>query len=232
MSFLTFVREKIPILSKSSPQDDDSMFLRNSARVLTSDFPNPDRVGCPDPSVLEGIVYHKTPLKDIAPWLKHLSVCSQCFRDVSKLRHAKQVRSTVRLAFAAAAAVVIIAIILIASGKLVTPDRQRAILDLRNATVSRGVESGTSQPSESVPTLSRSSKNVSIYLPPDKAGEYELRIIDESGRVVVETSSVGKAANSSTVLKIKVDLSRATPGLYSLLVKRNSTSNIYRIQIR
>jgi hypothetical protein len=232
VSFLTFVREKIPILGKSSPQNDDRMFLRNSAEVLRSDFPNPDRVGCPDRSVLEGIAYRKTPLKEIAPWLKHLSICSECFRDVSRLRRTKQVQRTVRLAFAAAAAVVIIAFILIVSGKLVTSDRQQAILDLRNASVSRGVESGTNQPSKSVPTLSRSSKNVSIYLPPGEAGAYELRIIGESGTVVAQTSSVGKAANSSTVLKIKVDLSRATPGLYSLLVKRGATSSIYRIQLR
>src|SRR5690349_14474519 len=111
VSFLTFVRGKIPIVGKSSPQDDDSMFLRNSADVLTSDFPNPDRVGCPDQSMVEAIAYRKTPLKEIAPWLKHLSVCSECFRDVSRLRRAKQVQRTVRLAFAAAAAVVIIAVI-------------------------------------------------------------------------------------------------------------------------
>ena len=72
---------------------------------------------------------------------------------------------------------------------------------------------------------------MSVYLPPDRQGAYDLRIIDESGTVVAAAAGIGKAADSATVLHIKIDLSRASPGPYSLLIKRDTTSTIYRIQI-
>ena len=205
------------------------MFLNRSVDVLTSGFPNPERLGCPERRVLEGIASGKLGLQEISPWLKHLSACSDCFHDVSGLRRTAHVRQAATWAFAGAAALVVMAVILFVVWN--NTARQQATLDLRNASISRGVESGENRPSEKLPKLSRSSRDVIVYLPAGPAGDYELRFIDESGTVVTQIDATGKGEDSATVLQSKIDLSRTPPGVYSLVVKHDSTSKIYRIQI-
>jgi hypothetical protein len=228
VSFLTLLKKKTDIAGERLLRSEEDVFFKNSIEVLTSAFPNPDRVGCPDRLLLEAVASHKLPLKEVGPWLKHLSACSECFRDVSELRRTREVRRNIAWAVATAAAVLILAITFVLWGKLGTHTRQEAILDLRNGALSRGVESGGNQ---QVPTLSRSSKSVQIYLPHGNEGAYELRIIDEGGTVFVTASAMGKSTDSSTELHIKIDLSKAAPGFYSLLVKQGATSNIYRIRL-
>ena len=150
-----------------------------------------------------------------------------CFRDVNELRRMAHVRKAATWSFAAATAVVIVAVVLFVVWNN-TATRQ-STLDLRNASISRGVGSGENR--EKLPTLSRSSKRVTIYLPAGPNGEYELRIIGESGTVLAHIDAIGKPEDSATVLRTDIDLSRTTPGLYSLVVKHDSTSTIYRIQI-
>ena len=50
-------------------------------RGLSREFPNPQRVGCPDSEVLRGIAFRKLRLADAEPCLEHLSSCSPCFRN-------------------------------------------------------------------------------------------------------------------------------------------------------
>ena len=230
MSFLRLHKRATDTADASSSSHGENVFLNRSVDVLTSGFPNPDRVGCPDRRVLEGIASRKLGLQEITPWLKHFSACSDCFQEVNELRRVAHARKAATWAFAAAAAVVIVAIILF----VVWNNRaaQQATLDLRNASISRGVESGGNGPSEKLPRLSRSSKSLTVYLPEARTGEYEFEIIDESGAVLAHIDAIGKAKDSATVLRTKIDLSRATPGLYSMIVKHGSTSTIYRIQIQ
>lgn len=224
MSFLRL--HKRAAADTSSSNHGENVFLNRSVDVLTSGFPNPDRVGCPDRGVLEGIASRKLGIQEISPWLKHLSACSDCFHDVNELRRRAHVRKAAIWAFAAAAATVTVAVILFLLWNKVAP--QQAKLDLRNASISRGVEN---PPSEKLPKLSRSSKSVIVYLPAGPTGDYELRIIGESGTVLAHIDTLGKTEGSATVLRTNIDLSRTTPGLYSLVVKHDSTSTIYRIQI-
>jgi hypothetical protein len=233
VNFLRLIRTKPGSFVSASSGHEEELFLKDSAGILGSNFPNPDRVGCPDRLTLQRIASRTLALKEISPWLKHLSTCSDCFRDVGQLRRAEQIRRAVTWTLAGAAAAVVVAVLLIArsTGKLGTNHSQEAILDLRNAYVNRGIESGGNQGSGIIPRLSRASRRVSVYLPADRQGAYDLRIIDGSGAVVAAAAGIGKAADSATVLQIKIDLSRATPGSYSLLIKRDTTSTIYRIQI-
>ena len=50
-------------------------------RGLSREFPNPQRVGCPDSAVLRGIAAHKVPLSEADRWLNHFSSCSPCFQE-------------------------------------------------------------------------------------------------------------------------------------------------------
>ena len=229
MSFLRPHKRVTEGADTFSSTEGENVFLKRSVDLLTSGFPNPDRVGCPDRGVLEGIASRKLGLKEISPWLKHLSACSDCFREVSELRRVAHSPKTAMWPFAAAAAVVIVAVTVFLVWNNIPWEQAR--LDLRNASISRGVESGENLPSEKLPRLSRSSKSVMIYLPAGPSGAYELRIIAESGAVLARIDAIGKPEDSATVLRTGIDLSRTTPGLYSLVVKHDSTSTIYRIRI-
>ena len=55
-------------------------------RGLSRDFPNPQRVGCPDSAVLKGIALHKVPLAEADRWLDHFSSCSPCFQEFTQFR--------------------------------------------------------------------------------------------------------------------------------------------------
>jgi hypothetical protein len=55
-------------------------------RGLSREFPNPQRVGCPDSAVLRGIAFRKLRLSEVDRWLEHLSSCSPCYQEFSELR--------------------------------------------------------------------------------------------------------------------------------------------------
>jgi hypothetical protein len=59
--------------------------------VLGSANPNPDRVGCPAPSVLSALASRELPISD--PGYRHLAQCSPCyceFREMRRRRRAHQ----------------------------------------------------------------------------------------------------------------------------------------------
>jgi len=72
-----------------TPQEEkriEKRFMDLSARSLSQDFPNPERMGCPDSAVLRGIAFHQLQLADVERWLDHLGTCSPCFRQCSQFR--------------------------------------------------------------------------------------------------------------------------------------------------
>src|ERR1700692_1180852 len=112
-------------------------------RGLSRDFPNPQRVGCPDSAVLRGIAAHKVPLSEADRWLNHFSSCSPCFQEFTQFRkQAVDGRRRAQL-WLAAAAVLLFAV----TGWLwvhTRPSVQRSatvVLDLRERSVSRGENS-------------------------------------------------------------------------------------------
>src|SRR5713226_725364 len=72
-------------------------------RGLSQDFPNPQRVGCPDAAVLRGIAAHKVPLSEADRWLDHFSSCSPCFQDFTQFRKQAANRRRPQIWLAAAA---------------------------------------------------------------------------------------------------------------------------------
>lgn len=75
-------------------EDDDNdtaLFERLQERVL-SDYPNPERIGCPPPSVLEEFV--SSPFRVSMEQLKdlHILKCAECTRDLIRLRNMKEDR--------------------------------------------------------------------------------------------------------------------------------------------
>src|SRR5580704_8089190 len=75
-------------------------------RGLSRDFPNPQRVGCPDSVVLRGLAAHKVPLSEADRWLNHFSSCSPCFQEFTQFRKQAVERRRTQVWLAAAAVLV------------------------------------------------------------------------------------------------------------------------------
>jgi hypothetical protein len=187
------------------------------SRGLSQDFPNPQRVGCPDSAMLKGIAFHKVPLAEADPWLDHFSSCSPCFQEFTQFRkQAVDGRRRAQL-WLAAVAVLLFAV----AGWLWVhsrPSVQTAatvVLDLRERSVSRGENSAdTKQLALEIP---RTAKHLVIDLPiGSKEGNYDLAFLNEAGNELSRATGTARLEDHIVILRADIDIRNLSPGLYFL----------------
>lgn len=206
--------------SKGYSAKDERRILDALGRGLLSDFPNPERVGCPPSQILKGMASHRVSLAEAEKWLDHLGSCSPCYRDFSQFREAYKARR--RGTFLAVAASILV-VVSIGAWALVqwhnkTQIAQTAVLDLRNLSVARGVE-----PSAGVKPLevSREVSRLSILLPLGSSeGQYDIRIATPSAESLVTASGIATLKEHVTSLKVALRLSSVGPGTYILQIRK------------
>ncbi len=135
---------------------------------------------------------------------------------------------------AAAAAVLVVAVGLVAW--ILYGDRQSAptpvpeqivaeaepvevTLDLRKYSVTR-----SDAPAEELPplVLPRAKVRLTLLLPVgSEAGEYEVRVVGADKRTVASDSGIGALREFLTSLEVSLDLREASPGSYSILLRRD-----------
>jgi len=194
------------------------------AQGLSREFPNPQRVGCPDSAILRGIAFRKLRLAEVEPWLEHLSSCSPCFHDFTELR--KQAASQRRRTqvWLAAAAVLIFAVagwLWMRTQHSVQPT-ETAVLDLRELSVSRGQDSP--QTDQRTLEIHRSAKHLILDLPVgSKEGAYDIGILSESGAQIMGATGTAQLQDHVVGLRADLDVSGIRPGLYFLALRQPGT---------
>ncbi len=232
----------------------DRPFSREEERELrqalresyTTDFPNPERHGCPEKSKLNGLARRRV-FPEVQEVVSHISHCSPCSQELTELIRQYQSRQWVYRA--AAVALIIVGIAAWASWKLMqnqvtripapppivrTPPEpapgqappsvqeqksvevQVVMLDLRN----RGVTRGENNNPERDLDLPKGRLKLSIYLPiGSEEGNYEVRITGRRNRVL---TAKGKAAMQDhiDVLTLEIDTSASEAGGYSLAIRQ------------
>ena len=191
------------------------------ARGLSREFPNPERVGCPDSSILRGIASHKLPLSQAAPWFDHLSACSPCFQDFNKFRReAAGQRRRIQI-WLAAAAVLLFAVggLLWVRSRALPPAPDVAVLDLRDRSVARGQNpSETGQAPLEIP---RTAKHLVLDLPiGSKEGAYDVGLLTETGDQILRVTGMAQLHDHVTGLRVDVDVRSVPPGEYFLGVRQ------------
>jgi len=185
-------------------------------RGLSRDFPNPQRVGCPDSAVLRGIAAHKVPLSEADRWLNHFSSCSPCFQEFTQFRKQAVDRWRNQI-WLAAAAVLIVAV----AGWFWVRSRPQVqtaavvVLDLRGRATVRG--ENPPETSQSPLEVSRNAKTLNLELPiGSNEGPYDVALLDPSGTELLRTNAVAKLQDHIVVLKADVALAGIAPGSYFL----------------
>jgi hypothetical protein len=192
-------------------------------RGLLTQFPNPERTGCPGPDVLKRIASHEMPLAEAENWFHHLTSCSPCYRDFVQLQAAQR-RSHTRAFLAIAAGILIVACLAGWAWFLRQKESsvaQIAVIDLTNRSVARGTEPPATEPPLEI---ARNVSRLEIDLPlGSEEGSYELRILALNGQTLFTGAGTAKIQKGITKLAVETHLSIRRPGLCILQLRRDGS---------
>ena len=212
----------LSLSSESQSNAADKRLLDILRRGLATEFPNPERIGCPGNALLKGIAQGKVSLTEGEPWLEHLGSCSPCFQEFKEFRRQSVIHRRRVLTWAAASAVVLLFAVggwLWVRARRSVEATDTAVLDLRERSAARGQsQSGTG---EAPLQISRTAKHLVLYLPiGSKEGPYDLGLLTEAGDELLRATGTADLHNHITSLRVEVDLSSIRPGAYSLGVRQ------------
>jgi hypothetical protein len=209
--------------------------LRVATEALQSDFPNPERLSCPEANTLQAIAGRRLSLPDVDDVVDHIATCSPCFTAYSVYRKAHRSRSYRRRY----AAVVVVLTVVIASWylgrKALSPTQQSpqqiskatpltAVLDFRNSTAERSDQTALPRPQEP-PHLRRSLLNLQIQLPlGTEDGTYTVQFRNDAGGIAVQSAGTAKWDGTAETLSARIDLRAVEPGHYTVAVRKGSAS--------
>ena len=190
---------------------------------LATEFPNPERIGCPGSSLLKGIAQGKVSLTEAEPWLGHLGSCSPCFKEFKEFRRQSTNQRRRVLTLVATAALLLFAVggWLWVRARHSVQTTETAGLDLRERSVARGQNpSDTSQAPVEIP---RTTKHLVLDLPiGSKEGPYDVGLLTDAGEELLRATGTAELRDHIIRLRVDVDLSSVGPGTYSLGVRQPS----------
>jgi hypothetical protein len=209
--------------------------LRVATEALPSDFPNPERLNCPEASTLQAIAGRRLSLPEVDDVVDHIATCSPCFTAYSAYRREHRSRSYRRRS----AAAVIVLTVLISSwylGRKALSPTQRspqqisevtpltAVLDFRNSTAERSDQTPLPRPQEAL-HLRRSLLNLQIQLPlGTEDGSYALQFRNNTGGIAAESTGTAKWDGTTETLSARIDLRTVEPGQYTLALRKGAAS--------
>jgi len=193
---------------------DEKRILDVLSQGLATEFPNPDRVGCPGSAVLEGIASHKIPLSEAEKWLDHLGSCTPCFQDFKAIKRKLRARRGFRFGGGLAILLAALGLWLLLRPQHTTVHNEIAVLDLRNYSSERGEPTSSNERPLDIP---RATKHLTLYLPiGSKEGNYDLAVLSAAGDEVLRATGSARLEDHVVVLRADVDLAPVRPGSYSL----------------
>ena len=223
----------LSLSSESQSNAADKRLLDILRQGLATEFPNPERIGCPGNSLLKGIAQGKVSLTEAEPWLDHLGSCSPCFQEFKKFRSQSAIQRRRVLMLVATAAVLLFAV----GGWLLVRTRRSAeatdtaVLDLRERSVARG--QSPSLAGEAPLEIPRSAKHLILDLPiGSREGPYDVGLLTERGDQLLRSTGIADLHDHITSLRVDVNLRDIRPGAYSLGLRQPSLEwNRYPIRV-
>jgi hypothetical protein len=193
---------------------DQKRILEVLSKGLSAEFPNPNRVGCPGSTTLEGIASHQISLAEVEKWLDHLGSCSPCFEEFTAIQKKLRTHRRFRLGGGLAIIFALLALWFAFRSKHPVARNDVAVLDLRSRSIERGEQGLPNQPSL---YIRRTVRHVTLYLPVgSKEGAYDLALLNKAGNELLHTITVAQLENHVVVLRADIDFGGVPPGSYFL----------------
>jgi hypothetical protein len=230
---IELIASGLSLSTESQSNAADKRLLDILRQGLATEFPNPERIGCPGNALLKGIAQGKVSLTEAEPWLDHLGSCSPCFQEFKEFRKQSAIQRRRMLVWVATAAVVVFAV----GGWLWVRVRHpvettdTAILDLRERAVARG--QSQSESDQARLEISRKTRHLVLDLPiGSKEGPYDVGLLTDTGDQLLHSTGTADLHDHITSLRVDVDLRSIRPGAYSLGVRQPSLEwNRYPIRV-
>src|SRR5262245_8426640 len=86
-------------------RDREAEIQRAAREAALRQFPNPERVGCPDPATLRAIAANSLPFDH--PAILHVAQCSPCLQDISRFEAEAKARTRRRIWIGVAAVIIL-----------------------------------------------------------------------------------------------------------------------------
>jgi hypothetical protein len=181
---------------------------------LSRDFPNPQRVGCPDSALLRRIALRRVPLSEADRWLNHFSSCSPCFQEFTQFREQAVQRRRTQVCLAAAAVLIFaVAGWLWVHTRPAVQTSATVVLDLRERSLTRGENpKGAKEGDLEIP---RTARHLIVDLPlGSKEGSYDLALLNEAGDEVLRATGTATLEDHVVILNADIDIRNLSPGFY------------------
>jgi hypothetical protein len=210
----------------------DRMLLKGLESVVLTQFPNPERKGCPGTDVLRLIARKKLPMRD--PVHEHVGECSPCFRELLEMRAAIRRKRT--LTAGGAATLLVLAALLgyntfkprdvmPRADTTTAPLSESVSLDLRDFQTTRSAPPTSGNQPSAIPRVPRRRLALTVYLPIGSlVGQYEVQI-ENIGQASLATG-LGNAVieNGITTLRVNLDTTSIPEGEYRLGLRQTGLS--------
>ena len=196
---------------------------------ILSEYPNPERKGCPGADVVERLA--RRPLDqqiEEDPQWHHVTHCSECYREFLGFRAAAKQQTRPRLhrvgwGLTAAAAVTTLGVVFLNHPAWISPTRPQntePAYAKREVHVEAMNRSGEASKGSPPIELKREHEELTIQLPVGSAaGKYEFQLRQDARRVFVAHADA-TIHDGTTAFTVRVDLSRLDPGRYAIYIRQ------------
>ena len=213
---------------------DERRLLKIATEAVKSDFPNPERFGCPGPITLKAIARHDVSFPGAEDIVDHIATCAPCFAEYNGYRRRRRLRVVGVVVLACATGFVATAILWWVLPARRSPRKEnvaqdsanlvlKATLDFQKTTVDRG-PAQPPKPAE-IPHLKRALLNLTIKLPMGmEDGTYSVQFRTALNQSVANTTGLAAWDGSAETLTATIDLRNLKPGLYKLAIRHEGSS--------
>src|ERR1700690_3522470 len=194
---IELIASGLSLSTESQSNAADKRLLDILRQGLATEFPNPERIGCPGNALLKGIAQGKVSLTEAEPWLDHLGSCSPCFQEFKESRSQSVIQRQRVLTWAVASAAVLLFAVggwLWVRARHSVEATDTAVLDIRERSVARGQsQADAGQAPLEIP---RSAKHLVLDLPiGSKEGPYEVSLVTETGDQILRATGTAELRN-------------------------------------
>jgi hypothetical protein len=222
--------------TKSEPRLTDHQerqLLKAGAAAIDSDFPNPERRGCPMPETVRNLARRRIPLEATGDLVDHVATCSPCFDTYNRYRRQRRL---VRVAAPALIGAFVLLGLAVAWRHLTVHDVNsqpqvarvpdspilHATIDYRESSPSRSLDQVHPK---KTPTAPKALLNLTVLLPfGTEDGQYAIEVRNSMGRAVKTASGVAQWDGSAEILTAALDLRGLPAGNYMLAVRKAEAS--------